>query len=399
MKTTLQDLLRALNKSVPGIPFKVDFWDGDSLQCGEGEPAFTLTFKTRGAAASILSKGTLGFGEEYVNGNILVQGDFKELMRLGTDPHFQGLKLPLRTKLAVLIEHIRSMNTVRRSPVNIAHHYSRGNEFYKLYLDESLTYSCAYFRSPDDTLEQAQRQKYEHICRKLQLKEGETLVDVGCGFGGMLIHAARNYGVQGTGCTLSTEQAEYARQRIKTEGLEKSIQIHLEDYRNLPGRFDKFVSIGMFEHVGEKFIPLFMEKTQALLKPGGQGLLHTIGKELDTPGDAWTMRYIFPGAFIPILDHVIRTMGKNGLVPVDIENLRLHYAATLDEWARRFDGNARRIEEMFSGEIVRMWRMYLNGSAAIFRNGDIRVYQILFTNGLNNGLPLTREHVYCRPEQ
>jgi cyclopropane-fatty-acyl-phospholipid synthase len=210
----------------------------------------------------------------------------------------------------------------------------------------------------------------------------------------MLIYAARHYGTKGVGCTLSVNQRSYAKEEVVRAGLEQDITILYEDYRNVSGQFDKFVSIGMFEHVGKGFIPAFMEKTKALLKPGGIGLLHTIGKEHDAPGDAWTMRYIFPGAYLPILDHVIRAMGEKGLVPIDIENLRLHYAATLDEWARRFESNAPKIEEMFDQRLVRTWRFYLNGSAAAFRWGDVRLYQILFTNGLNNSLPMTREHVY-----
>jgi cyclopropane-fatty-acyl-phospholipid synthase len=304
------------------------------------------------------------------------------------------MKLSLGTKAAILLQHIKSLNTLRRSPGNIAYHYDLGNDFYRHYLDESMTYSCAYFRSDKDTLEQAQQQKYEHICMKLQLREGETLVDIGCGWGGMLLYAAHHYGVKGVGCTLSKNQAEYARERVLQEGLGKSITILCEDYRNITGRFDKFVSIGMFEHVGKGFIPTFMEKTASLLKPGGIGLLHTIGKEWNAPGDPWTMTYIFPGGYIPILDRVIGTMGRKGLVPVDVENLRLHYARTLDEWEKRFETNVQKIEAMFDTRLVRTWRMYLNGSAAAFRWGNIRLYQILFTNGLNNGLALTREHIY-----
>jgi cyclopropane-fatty-acyl-phospholipid synthase len=210
----------------------------------------------------------------------------------------------------------------------------------------------------------------------------------------MLLYAARRYGITGLGCTLSKHQAEYASKGVAQAGLQENITILREDYRNITGRFDKFVSIGMFEHVGKRFIPAFMEKTRELLRPGGVGLLHTVGKERHTAGDPWTMRYIFPGAYVPVLDQTIRAMGEGGLVPIDIENLRLHYARTLDEWARRFEMNTQNIEEMFDATVVRMWRMYLNGSAAAFRWGDIRLYQILFTKGLNDTLPLTREHLY-----
>jgi len=336
----------------------------------------------------------MGFAEEYVEGNIDVEGDFVYLVRLGICPEFQNIKLSFGTRMAALMNHLLSLNTLRGSARNIAHHYDLGNEFYRLYLDESMTYSCAYYRNKNDSLEDAQQQKYEHICRKLALKEGETLVDIGCGWGGMLLYAVHHYGVKGLGCTLSVHQADYAKKRVAEEGLEKSITILLEDYRNVKGQFDKYVSIGMFEHVGKGLIPMFMEKTKSILKPGGIGLLHTIGKERDTPFDPWTMKYIFPGGHLPALDHIIRTMGDKSLIPVDIENLRLHYSATLDEWAKRFEKNSDQIKKMFDERLVRTWRMYLRGSSAAFRWGDIRLYQILFTNGLNNSLPMTREHLY-----
>jgi cyclopropane-fatty-acyl-phospholipid synthase len=394
MKSILQELLRTLSTNFPDIPFEVRFWDGVTESFGDGAPAFALTFNTKNAARNIFKRGSMGFREEYVAGNIDVAGDFKELMRLGMDPRVQQMELPFKTKAGILIQYLTSLNTIGGSLRNIAHHYDLGNDFYQQHLDESLTYSCAYFRKEDDTLEQAQAQKYEQICRKLGLREGERLLDIGCGWGGMLIYAAHHYGVDGVGCTLSDQQAAYARERVAQEGLEKKITILLQDYRNIQEQVDKFVSIGMLEHVGKGYIRLFMEKLSALLKPGGVGLLHTVGKEHNTPGDAWTAKYIFPGTYVPLLDHVIRVMGDKGFVPIDVENLRLHYAATLDEWARRFESNAKKIEEMFDGRFVRMWRAYLHGSAAAFRWGDVRVYQILFTNGLNNGMPMTREHFY-----
>ena len=394
MKKTLQELLLALSRNLPDISFKVCYWDGDADQFGSAAPLFTITFRTEKAVKRIFARGSMGFREEYVDGAIDLAGDLQQLLRVGMDPRVQYMKLSPRTKVAVLLQHLRSLNTLKRSPGNIAHHYDLGNEFYKLYLDESLTYSCAYFKNEQDTLEQAQQQKYEHICRKLQLKEGESLVDIGCGWGGMLLHAARHYGIEGLGCTLSDNQAEYAAKKVAEAGLGKKIRIVREDYRKVQGQFDKFVSIGMFEHVGRSYIPAFMEKTKSILKQGGLALLHTIGKEFDNGADAWTTKYIFPGAYIPVLDHVLRVAGQKGLIPVDIENLRVHYALTLEAWARRFEENVSAIERMFDSQLVRMWRMYLNGSAAAFRWGEIRVYQMLFTNGTNNELPLTREHLY-----
>ncbi|MHB8109889.1 MAG: class I SAM-dependent methyltransferase [Syntrophorhabdaceae bacterium] len=394
MKKHLHELFSALSLQFPDIPFQVDFWDGERSRYGTGIPSFTLGFKNKAAAREIIKRGSLGFGEQYVEGNIEVMGNFQKLVKMGIDPRFQEVRVSPLTKLSIATKRISSMNTLQRSRANISHHYDLGNNFYNLYLDRSMAYSCAYFRDDTDTLEDAQEQKYEHICRKLQLNKGESLLDVGCGFGGMLIYAAKKYGIRGTGCTISPNQAEYARKRIAEEGLGGRIAILEEDYRNLKDKFDKFVSIGMFEHVGKRFIPLFMKQTRNLLKPGGIGLLHTIGKEQDTPFDPWTMRYIFPGAHVPVLDHIMRTMGKEKLVPIDIENLRLHYAATLDEWARRFEQNQQKIKEMFDDKLVRMWRFYLNGSSAAFKWGEIRLYQILFTNGLNNSIPLTRDHIY-----
>jgi cyclopropane-fatty-acyl-phospholipid synthase len=361
---------------------------------GVGEPQFILTFVTKRSAEHILESGSLGFGEEYMAGDIQVEGDFKQLLRFGTDAAFLNLPLGLKAKLA--IKHLRqtSLNTLSRSQKHVAHHYDRGNDFYKLWLDESMAYSCAYFRYENDTLEQAQQQKYEHICRKLQLNAGETLVDIGCGWGGMLIYAAKHYGVRGLGCSLSKQQVEYATELVKREGLSEKISIIFEDYRNITGEFDKFVSVGMFEHVGKQFIPTFMEKVRSVLKRGGIGLLHTIGEERPLPGDPWTLKYIFPGGYIPTLDEIVRTMGEVGFVPTDIENLRLHYAKTVEEWIIRYEAQVKKVEAMFDASFVRMWRMFLNGCVVNFRYGSPRLYQVLFTNGLNNTLPLTREHMY-----
>jgi cyclopropane-fatty-acyl-phospholipid synthase len=394
VKQIFEELLRKASDNLSEVAFTVRFWDGDRANFGNGEPVFAINLRTSGTLKRIFARGATGFREEYVSGNIDITGDFQALMRLGSDENIQGMKLSSWTRLNLLLQGLCARNSLRKSPTNIAHHYDLGNDFYKEYLDESMAYSCAYFRSETDTLEQAQQQKYEHICRKLMLAEGESLVDIGCGWGGLLVYAAKRFGVQGVGCTLSKHQADYAKELLAGAGLEKSIEILLEDYRNVKGRFDKFVSVGMFEHVGKGFIPVFMKKVKDLLKPGGLGLLHAIGKECDTGCDPWTLKYVFPGGYIPTLDQMVRTMGANGLVPIDIENLRLHYAATLDEWARRFELNAGKIAEKFGDSFVRMWRMYLNGCAAAFRWGDLRLYQIIFTNGVNNSLPLTREHLY-----
>ncbi len=394
MRKTFEQLFETLSDHARDVSFQIKFWDGVERSFGTGKPQFILTFATKQSAEHVLESGSLGFGEEYMAGDIRVEGDFKQLLRFGSDAAFLNLPLGLKAKLA--IKHLRqtSLNTLSRSQKHVAHHYDRGNDFYKLWLDETMAYSCAYFRHEGDTLEKAQQQKYEHICRKLQLQAGETLIDIGCGWGGMLIYAAKHYDVRGVGCSLSKEQVEYAAELVKREGLSNQISIVFEDYRNIRGEFDKLVSIGMFEHVGKQFIPTFMEKTKAILKRGAIGLLHTIGQERPIPGDPWTLKYIFPGGYIPTLDEIVRTMGEVRLVPTDVENLRLHYAKTLDEWSTRFEAQTKKVEAMYDASFVRMWRMFLNGSAANFRYGDVRLYQVLFTNGLNNDISLTREHIY-----
>jgi cyclopropane-fatty-acyl-phospholipid synthase len=286
------------------------------------------------------------------------------------------------------------MDTVGRARGNIAYHYDLTPEFYSLFLDESLTYSCGYFKNEDDSLDEAQRNKYDHIARKLMLGPSDTLVDIGCGWGGMLLRSASKYGIKGVGVTLSSNQSLYGSQRIEELGLGERIEVRLQDYRQLTGKFDKFVSIGMFEHVGKRFIPVYMRKVAGLLKNGGVGLLHTIAKEVESATDAWIQRYIFPGGYLPSLSETIREMGRAGLCVLEIEGLRLHYGRTLDCWIANFERNIAKIREMFDERFVRMWRLYLNVSSAGFKYNGTRLYQILFSKGLNNGLPMVRDYMY-----
>jgi cyclopropane-fatty-acyl-phospholipid synthase len=210
----------------------------------------------------------------------------------------------------------------------------------------------------------------------------------------MLLRSASKYGIRGVGVTLSSNQSRYGSQRIEELGLGEQIEVRLEDYRQLTGKFDKFVSIGMFEHVGKRFIPVYMRKVAGLLKHGGVGLLHTIAKEVDSATDAWTQRYIFPGGYLPSLSETVREMGRAGLSVLEIEGLRMHYARTLDFWIANFERNIGKIREMFDERFVRMWWLYLNASAAGFKYNGTRLYQILFSNGLNNSLPMVRDYMY-----
>lgn len=395
MKEALRELAASINRAEPSAAFAFRLWDGEEIAYGFN-PKTTMSLKSQTAAGMLLSRGFMGFGEAYVSADLEVDGDLQELLRLGFAIDFDR-KVALREKIRLLPFYLKTIATPGRSRKNIARHYDLTPEFYSLFLDESLTYSCGYFHSENDSLELAQRQKYDLIARKLMLGPEDTLVDIGCGYGGMLLHAAGQYGAGGVGITLSKNQYRHARQKMEETGLKRRIEIKRLDYRKLSGRFDKFVSIGMFEHVGKRFIPAFMRQTACLLKKGGTGLLHTIAKEVESPTDPWTIRYIFPGGYIPGLPETLREMGRAGLCVLDVEPLRLHYGRTLDCWIHNFENNIGRIREMFGESFVRMWRLYLNCSSAGFKYGATRIYQILFSNGLNNDLPATRLYM-CPPK-
>ena len=408
MKSALDKLFKALSSNSPEISFEVEFWDGTKEKYGSGIKKFKLIIKNKGVIKRILGGGSMGFGEEFMRGNILIEGNLQDLIKMKYGPNFVDFSLSLKDKLKIFYNYIFSLGTILNSERNISYHYDVGNDFYSLWLDPTLTYSCAYFKKEEDTLEQAQLQKYEHVSKKLQLKRGETLVDMGCGWGGMMFYAAENYGVKCEGYTLSENQYSYVLEEIRKRKLQDFVKIYLKDYREAEGKFDKFVSIGMFEHVGKKFYPIFFEVVKKLLKSGGTGLLQTIGSSKDTPTDPWVTKYIFPGGFIPALQVIINIMNQKGLVFFDIEDLRRHYHMTLDKWIERFEKNIDKIRKVLikifgSGEKVeeflRMWRLYLNGSSVSFKAGGNRLYQITFSNGLNDQLPLTRSYLYSPSSQ
>ncbi|MCG6917567.1 MAG: cyclopropane-fatty-acyl-phospholipid synthase family protein [Deltaproteobacteria bacterium] len=393
MKKSLISIANLMHSADPRSRFAFEFWDGEAIVYGN-YPEVILRIKSKEGAKHLLCNGFLGFGEAYMVDDLQVEGDLQELLRLGICLNYDRRSISFWKKVQFLIHSLATRNTLGRAPRNIEHHYDLGNDFYQLFLDQTLTYSCGYFNSETDTLEQAQLNKYEHICRKLALQPGETLVDIGCGWGGMLIYAAQKYGIKGLGNTLSPKQCDYAKGKIEQLGLHNQIEVVLQDYREITGKFDKLVSIGMFEHVGKKFIPIFMHKVSQLLKKGAIGLLHTIGKNTESPGDPWITKYIFPGGYIPKLSEIVGEMGRAGFPIMDIENLRFHYGHTLDRWADNYEKNVEKVRSMFDESFVRMWRLYLHGCSAGFKYGSTRLYQILFSNGLNNELPLTRKHLY-----
>jgi cyclopropane-fatty-acyl-phospholipid synthase len=393
MKSFFQEVASLMHQADPEAAFAIEFWDGDSVHFGDS-PKFILRLISKKGAQRIISNGFLGFGEAYMAQEIEVDGDLQELLRLGLSIHFYEYNISTVRKIGYVLSSLMNRGSLLKSPRNSAYPYDRGNEFYSLYLDNSMAYSCAYFKSPEDSLDHAQDNKYDHICRKLQLKPGESLVDIGCGWGVMLIFAANHYGITGVGCTLSRNQVDYANTKIRELGLQDRIRVVYRDYRKLKGQFDKFVSIGMFEHVGKKYFPVFFKKVMQLLKKGGMGLLHSIGKDTPSKGDPWTMKYIFPGGYIPTLGEMVDGVGQVGFTILDVENLRLHYARTLDCWLQNYERNIEEVRRLVDESFVRRWRLFLTSSAAGFRYGQSRLFQILFSHGLNNDLPVTRDHIY-----
>jgi cyclopropane-fatty-acyl-phospholipid synthase len=365
--------------------------DGKEFNFGNADsaPQLRLIIRNPKTYDRILTFGSLGFCEAYMDGwwdeanNNLV-----ELIGLF---YTNGIYTKAREKitpqllLTVLLQRLKTVPTlIQNSRKNVQHHYDLGNDFYQLFLDRTMTYSCGYRIQESDSLEQMQLQKYELICRKLALKPGESLIDIGCGWGGMLIYAAEHYGIKGTGITLSTEQTKLAQERIDQKGLGDRIQIKLADYREIEGQYDKFVSIGMFEHVGKGNFSTFMQQAAALLKPNGIGLLHTIVTLSSERNGAWVDKYIFPGGYIPQLHELAEAMLAVRLSVAHCENLKPHYAETLKRWDENFTQNKAKItalSPLYSDRFLRMWDLYLQSFESAFRYGTLQVHQLLFYKG------------------
>ena len=289
----------------------------------------------------------------------------------------------------------------------IAYHYDLSNDFYALWLDPEMVYSCGYFRHPDDTLARAQVQKLDHLCRKLRLRSGQRLLDVGCGWGGLARHAAKEYGVQVHGITLSRQQLKLARERVAAQGLGDRIQLELRDYRDLTGRenYDKVVSVGMFEHVGHANLPAYFQILHQQVKPGGlvmnHGITarHTDGRPVGHGAGAFIARYVFPHGELPHLATAVKAMSDQGLEVVDVESLRMHYALTLEHWSRNLEANRDAAAALVDERALRIWRIYLAGCAYGFSRNWMNIHQILAVRPLPGGghhLPLTRDDIYLQ---
>lgn len=337
---------------------------------------------------NLLNSTSIALGEAYMNGDLTIEGNLYDALI-----HFLGQMDKFSLNETLLDKIIHPSNSKESQEKQVQSHYDIGNDFYKLWLDETMSYSCAYFKNEDDTLYQAQVNKVDYILSKLYLKEGMSLLDIGCGWGFLLIEAAKKYKVKGTGITLSREQYKEFKSRIQKEYLEDYLTVELMDYRDLPkwGKtFDRVVSVGMLEHVGRENYQLFNDCVNAVLKDKGLYLLHFISQLKEMETDSWMKKYIFPGGVIPSLREIVSSMGNDDFHILDIENLRRHYEKTLLCWADNFHNHLDKISGMFDEKFIRMWDLYLNACAANFHVGGIDLHQILVTKGVNNELPLTR---------
>lgn len=378
-------------------PISVILWNGEEVYASGAEPVARVRLCEPGVLRALIRNPDLALGEAYADGRVEVEGDLVRLI----EAVFRGQeRQPSWLRPLTRLWGARPRrNPRRRARQNIHHHYDIGNDFYRLWLDENLQYTCAYFPAPDASLEEAQLAKMDHVCRKVALQPGLRVVEAGCGWGSLALHMAERYGVRVRAYNISGEQIRYAREEARRRGLADRVEFVEDDYRNITGRYDVFVSVGMLEHVGKTHYGTLARVIDRCLEPEGRGLVHSIGRSRAQRMNAWIERYIFPGAYIPSLREMMDVFEPRNLAVLDVENLRLHYAKTLEHWLDRFEKVADRVEAAFDRRFVRMWRLYLASSNASFRAGSCHLYQIVFSRAANNHIPWTREHVYVPSRQ
>ncbi len=398
---TFDYLQRRLKGSVP---LRVVLWDGDSFDFSPA-PRVAIKLGSRRLLRYLLTGNFARLGDAYVSGELGVEGKVEDIISVGIDLAERIGTTPLLSRVARAAALVPFRHSRRRDAAAIRHHYDVSNDFYRLWLDRHLVYSCAYFRTGAEALDTAQEQKLEHICRKLRLKPGERLLDIGCGWGGLLRWAAAHHGIEGVGVTLSEQQVSLARQEIADAGLADRIEIRLQDYRDIDGResFDKVVSVGMYEHVGLANMPVYFGTIGRLLKPGGAVLNHGItqgdagGRAKGLPGGELIDKHVFPGGELPSLSRVAHEVAASGLEVVDVENLRPHYALTLKHWVRRLEARSTGAIHAASPEQYRIWRIYMAAMAFAFDRGWLSVAQVLALKPRAQGMaerPWTRAYQY-----
>lgn len=393
-KVERQVLARML-KSFGDPAVRVRLWDGYDIAPTSKPAVVTVNITTRSSLKKLFTQQGLGFGDEYAAGRIIVDGDLLEfVMAMNQSRMDIEEKGGFAGAMIKIAKRRPRGNTMQDSKANIHHHYDLGNAFYRLWLDEKMQYTCAYFPDQTISLEQAQTAKLDHVCRKLQLKPGDRVTEAGCGWGGLARHMAKHYGVKVRAYNISHEQVAFAREQAEREGLSNSVEYVLDDYRNLDGKFDAFVSIGMLEHVGTKNYRELGGVINRCLTDSGRAVIHTIGRNKPRLMNAWIERRIFPGAYPPTLREMMDIVEPYNFSILDVENMRLHYAKTLEHWLDRFNAEETVVTEMFDDAFVRAWRLYLTGSIAAFLTSSLQLFQMVFARGRDNTVPWSREHIY-----
>jgi cyclopropane-fatty-acyl-phospholipid synthase len=387
-------LLHGLLRAIGEPPIEFVLWTGERVVASGAHMVSRIHIRDRATLFGILYDPFVRFGDAYSSGHIEVDGDLVQALSLISRGGQKREANPsFLHRLAKRI-HRPSGNSFAGSRDNIHHHYDIGNEFYALWLGETMAYTCAYYPVEQATLEQAQIAKMDHVCRKVQLKSGDSVVEAGCGWGSLAIHMASRYGAKVRAFNISREQLSFARERAKQLGLSDRVDFIEDDYRNVSGRYDAFVSVGMLEHVGLEHYPELGRVARNALKSEGLGLIHSIGRNRPASLQPWIERRIFPGAYPPALSEMMQIFEPCNLCVLDVENIRLHYALTLRHWLQRYRAAEERIRKMFDEKFVRMWRLYLAGSIAGFETGTLQLFQVVFTSGHNNRVPMTRDHLY-----
>jgi len=375
---------------------------GRPYELGELErPALTIKIRDRATERALLFNPQLAFGEAYMDGRLTVEGgdiaQFLDLLTRNLEGGFGGGHLEWLHRMRLLVRRWMQRNNFKRARRNGAHHYDLEGGLYDLFLDSDKQYSCAFYETPQDSLDKAQENKRRRIAAKLDLKPGQRLLDIGSGWGGLGLHMAQAEQIDVTGITLSQEQLKIAQDRARRQGMAGRVRFRLEDYRNTPGPFERIVSVGMFEHVGLTHYDEYFRHISRMLTSDGVALIHAIGRS-DGPGvtNPWIAKYIFPGGYTPALSEVLPAIERSGLIVTDIEILRLHYALTLAEWRKRFLANWERAKKLYDERFCRMWEFYLAGAEMAFRNQNQMVFQIQLAKRVGT-LPLARDYMLPQP--
>lgn len=384
-------LARKFLHAIGDPPLRMTLWDGTVI--GSGTPEAGMVLRDRGALWRLLSNPLLHFGDDYSRGRIEIEGGLVTFIEtvcraMEQTPRFRRASDPVAYR-----RHQPRLNSFDGSRHNIHHHYDIGNDFYQLWLDREMLYTCAYFPDPDASLDEAQIAKMKLICRKLKLQPGQRVVEAGCGWGGLARYMAKEYGVTVRAYNISSAQIAYARQRAKDEGVTGQVEYIEDDYRNISGTFDAFVAVGMLEHVGPDHYQELGGVIDRSLQADGLGLIHTIGQNRAAPLSPWFLQRIFPGSYPPTLREMMDLFEPWDFSILDVENLRLHYGKTCEHWLERFESQQERVREMFDETFLRAWRLYLSGCIANFRLGDLQLYQVVFSRAGNNRIPWTRHHL------